>query len=262
MLVSALWHAHTGLQLCPLQGEAYLYLARLCFLEGGDASTKAAYVTQALRLRPYDGEMLFEAGKEALLAGDPTEAQAHWKRCFHAGGFSRIKLVKLLAGHVSLMQLVHSYEPNLSDAQLLYQQYRAIASPAELREFCRWYEQLARQRVEHESPNPLASDPLANTWRFASQMRLELKDHDQSIINARLACQYDPNEYKNHFALVIAALDGRQFEEARTELNWCRQRKPNDKQLQRLFKKAIAGGGALNTTAAAASNSGNDARRQ
>ena len=114
LLYGALWHARTGLQLCPLQGEAYLYLAQLCFLEGGDASAKAAYVAQSLRLRPCDGEVLFEAGREALLAGDPAAAQTHWKRCFHAGGTSRTKLVKLLAGHVSLVQLISSYEPELS----------------------------------------------------------------------------------------------------------------------------------------------------
>ena len=48
-------HARQGLNLCPLRGEGYLYLAELCFLEGGTSETKSAYIDQAINVRPFHG---------------------------------------------------------------------------------------------------------------------------------------------------------------------------------------------------------------
>ena len=118
--------------------------------------------------------------------------------------------------------------------------------------FCHWYEQLAQQQQTVDE----SSKQWASVWRFASRMRRELENYGQAVANARRACQYDPNDYASHYELAIALLGNQQFEQARTALTWCRQRKPNDKQLQRLFKKAIAGSGVLGETTAAARQSG------
>ena len=47
-----------------------MFLGELCFLEGSRNSDKAVYVDQALWVRPFDGSVLFHAGREAWLAGD------------------------------------------------------------------------------------------------------------------------------------------------------------------------------------------------
>jgi O-antigen ligase len=69
-LDKALWHTRRSLELCPLQGQGYLYLAELAFLEQTDRDRPRALIAQALAVRPHDGSVLFKAGEEAALAGD------------------------------------------------------------------------------------------------------------------------------------------------------------------------------------------------
>ena len=52
LLYRALAHAHRAVELCPLEGESYLYLADLCFLDGGSYPAAQAYVDQGLRVHP------------------------------------------------------------------------------------------------------------------------------------------------------------------------------------------------------------------
>ena len=54
--------------LCPLQGEGYLPLVQFAFLDGPEAelTTRAAYLKQALAVRPYHGDVLRTAGVVAL----------------------------------------------------------------------------------------------------------------------------------------------------------------------------------------------------
>ena len=42
LLDKALYHTGRALQLCPLQGQGYLYLADLCFLQGSPAAASEA----------------------------------------------------------------------------------------------------------------------------------------------------------------------------------------------------------------------------
>ena len=235
LLRMALWHAHTGLHLCPLQGEGYIYLARLCFLDGGGTAEKTAFVSQALRLRPYDGEVQFEAGKEALLVGDGVQAQAHWKKCFHAGGMHQRKLVKMLSQHYSLSQWIEEYDPGLRDLENLYHQYKGVAQPGDIERLCDRYEQLAERELTSET-----SERATRVWRFASRLRRETGRHDLAIRNARRACEQDPSHYASHLDLAVALVGGGQLEQARREIKWCHQRKPEDGQLPRLLKAAIS----------------------
>ncbi len=84
-LDKALWHTREALTLCPLQGQGYLYLAELSFLDDVNRRLPAALIDQALAVRPHDGGVLFKAGEEAALAGDAEAAIGYWKRAFHAG---------------------------------------------------------------------------------------------------------------------------------------------------------------------------------
>ena len=69
-LDAALKHCLQALRLCPVQGEGYIYLAELAFLEGPQSLTTDKLVAQALLVRPGEGIVQFAAGKEAALAGD------------------------------------------------------------------------------------------------------------------------------------------------------------------------------------------------
>ncbi len=57
-LHKALNHAHRAVELCPLQGDSYLHLADLCFLDCRPREAVAACVDQGIRVRPYDKQVL------------------------------------------------------------------------------------------------------------------------------------------------------------------------------------------------------------
>ncbi len=58
------------MELCPLEGEAYIYLAELSFLAGEGREARSAYVRQAMQVRPHDPAVRLAAGNESALCGD------------------------------------------------------------------------------------------------------------------------------------------------------------------------------------------------
>jgi len=74
LLRKSLNHAQRAVQLCPLHGEGYIYLADLSFLESNDGLGTHTLVDQALNVRPHSGRVLVAAGIHAALAGDEPEA--------------------------------------------------------------------------------------------------------------------------------------------------------------------------------------------
>lgn len=154
-LHSAWRHARQGLRLCPLQGEGYLYLAELHFLQGpGDEVARPAYLAQALRVRPVDGAVLFEAGRAAvdrarkisrMRGSRPPDAQTvalmakqfeqgmnYWRRSFRSGREHQARLIEALTGRVPVEYFVKTYQPDLYAMRLLRASYCRLGQPEQL----------------------------------------------------------------------------------------------------------------------------------
>lgn len=86
LLYLAFRHARCALKNCPLQGEAYIYLASLCFLEGKGPQAVDDYVAQALRVNPYSGDILFAVGLHEFLSGRLDQALQRWQSTFAFSG--------------------------------------------------------------------------------------------------------------------------------------------------------------------------------
>jgi len=236
LLEKALWHAHRGLQLCPLQGEGYIYLAELCFLEGGRATTRRAYVDQALKVRPYDGDVLLQAGKVASLRGDVAQAIDYWKRCFQSGGIHQLRLVRLLAGRLPLTFVLDQFNPDLSGLKLLYLHYQHVSSPEELQLLSQRYVSRANSDLTREDGNK-----AARAWLFANRMYRDLGDTSRAIHSAQQAYAFSPESYQVRYALAKSLLETKQFSEAETHLRWCLGRKPRSRSLRIFMEAAVKG---------------------
>ncbi|MCB7129575.1 MAG: O-antigen ligase family protein, partial [Candidatus Brocadiales bacterium] len=236
LLEKALWHTHRGLQLCPLQGEGYLYLANLCFLEGGRATSRRAYVDQALKVRPYDGGVLLQAGKVAILAGDVAQAMDYWKRCFQSGGIHQLQLIQLLAGHLPLTFVLDQFNPNLSDMQMLYLRYKRVSSAEELKQLSQRYVSRANSDLTRED-----GKKAARAWLFANRMDRDLGDTDRAIQSAQQAYAFAPGSYQVRYVLARSLLEAKQFSEAETHLRWCLGRKPRNQNLRSFMEAAVKG---------------------
>ena len=151
----ALEHTRRGLALCPLQGEGYLYLAELRFLEGPDSETiRSAYLDQALRVRPFEGSVLFEVGRAAIdravrtlnsAKNAPSDSKAiasfqqefgrglaYWRQSFRGGRTHQKRLIEALAGRVPVAYFVESFQPDLDAMRMLRAAYCWLAQPEQV----------------------------------------------------------------------------------------------------------------------------------
>ena len=233
-LTVALQHVRQAAALCPLQGEVYLYLAELSFLEGPRSPGKAVYTNQALKVRPFDGAVLFAAGQEAVLEGDLNLALKYWQASFAAGAAHQDRLIRALGGQVPVDFFLKTFQPNLATLKRMAAHYRQLDRPDELRLLWRHYarrtEQVARD---------LQGNEAAGLWVEAAGAHRAIDDLPQCIRCLRRAVRCDCLHYGARRALGIYLCDSKEYAEARQHLRWCLQRRPQDEQIRRKLEAAV-----------------------
>jgi O-antigen ligase len=242
-LDAALLHARSALSLCPLQGRGYIYLAKTCFLDGKKGLPKQACISQALRVRPYDGAVVSVAAAEALLEGDTQ----HWlelsKRAFRCGpGYQRELICNLMANVATdgiqgmIDFIITQFQPDLEGLQALYNACSKRAGPELLEPLSRYQ----AQRAEFEARNRKGRGAV-ELWLEAQRLHTQLNNGPQALQCARFALECDRNNYRAHCQLASCLLDQGLFAEAEEHLHWCLQRSPGDKLLEIELKQALKG---------------------
>ncbi len=233
-LDEALQHAHHAAQLGPLQGEAYLILAELAFLEDSEVPARSAYVDQAFRVRPYDGWVLFEIGSEMTLAGRPDLAMEYFKRSFRQGREHQRRLVQVLAGSVPVQEFLREFNPDADAMQLLLTHYTHAGLVDELDAV------LAAHAAACESK--AQSDENANAamyWVYAARSYGKLHNTARRRDCLQHAVAADSTNFGNRLALAQACIEVKDFAEAEKQANWCVQRKPDHPPAKRLLDRAV-----------------------
>ncbi len=252
LLEKARREARAAAAQCPTEGAAYVYLAQLCFLEGGDPTANArAYLKQALAVRPFDGAILLAAANEAVLDGDFDRALELWKRSYRAGRVHQRELVRRLVGQISPQNpaaeidfFLDNFQPDLPILRRLEKAYQDVAPdnvPARLR-------QAYADAVEEEAERLAAAPKAAELWLEARLVRVKLGDQQAAVACLRRALSCDPSSYKAHYRLAIAMLEMQDTAEARRQLEWCLARKPSDRSVRRKLEELLR----LNVTRQAA----------
>ncbi|NIL96136.1 MAG: hypothetical protein GTO62_03080 [Planctomycetales bacterium] len=234
LLDKALWHARRALQLCPLQGEGYIYLAELCFLEGAPRSATSAYVAQALKVRPHEGQVLFLAGKEALLKSDLKSAVGYWRQSFHAGASHQRRLVRLLAGRLPVTFLLENIQPGLDAWESLFAEYERLGQPQPLRQLCDYYVALAEKKREG-----LTGTRAVRLWLTMHRRYRELNEQEAAYACIERAVASDPYNYLARLELAKAELQRGNLRDAETQFRWCLQQRPADRKAKSWLKKAV-----------------------
>jgi O-antigen ligase len=242
-LDASLRHARQALRLCPLQGRAYICLAKLCFLDKAQNPAKQACVDQALRVRPCDGAVVYAAAAEALLAGNTPrwlELSQHIFRCSRE--YQR-QLIGELVNHTppeetqTMIELiVNNFQPDLQALQILHDVCAKRCRAEQLIPLCRYWV----QKTEAEAHG--RNDPqVVALWMQAQRLYAQLDDGQRALACARRALECDPNDYNVHYQLALCLLEQKQYAEAESELHWCLQRNSRDKSLEVKLKEALKG---------------------
>jgi tetratricopeptide (TPR) repeat protein len=229
----ALACARRAVQLCPLQGEGYVYLAELAFLDGGGAARKQAYIDQALRVRPYSGVVLLAAGAEAALAGQEDRALELYRRAFHQEPEQRRRVIQLVASQVPADVFVAEFHPDGEALDELFTFYRHEDRPDDARTVGRQLVESLRRRATHRTGRS-----AARTWERSAEIQLALGDVREAAESLRNSLFHAPEHFERHHRLARLLLESGQFDAAIAELQWCLRRKPNHPQLCRQLESA------------------------
>jgi O-antigen ligase/tetratricopeptide (TPR) repeat protein len=259
LLRKALDQTRHALRLCPLQGKGYLFLAELCFLEGDDDRAKNAYLAQALRVRPYDGEVHLAVAQQALRAGDTARWLEHVHRAYRAGRPYQRRLICDLIGATPVQGLgamigflIDEFHPSVDILRTMYHaaieferaERFAMLAPAD--RLAAWSDVRAQlaplrehlaQSAETEAATKSGTE-AARLWLDAARCYRESADA-RAVACARRAVRCDPNEYDVRYEAALCLIDARELAEAEPHVQWCLERRPDDRALVRRFKEAL-----------------------
>ena len=232
LLDQALKHVHRGLQLCPLQGQGYVYLAELSFLEGTSSRAKGAYIEQALKVRPHHGSVLLAAGREAVLANDLTKALHFWREAFQLGSEYQTTIVRLL-GRMPASFFLENFNPDAIGLRMLFDHYERSGPRDQAETIGRIYVRKVEQQASLET-----GTRAARFWIDAHRIYRFLGDTARATKCVKAAVEAAPRDYHVRRLLAIRLCEQKCFAEAVEPLKWCLHRNPRDKALRKYLSRA------------------------
>ncbi|MBX3435366.1 MAG: O-antigen ligase family protein [Pirellulales bacterium] len=228
LLLQADAHARAAASCCPLEGDAIVQVADLAFLHGRGAETVQAAMNQALRVRPYDGDLLLAVGTEAAVRGDSAEAFELWRRSFAIRGSHRLRIARLVAGNMPPEAWLEWLQPEWDSLPVFW-------STA-----CDRIDDQQRAAILAYGQARLESDLSASTPPFATRARRTLAEMqltaglpEAAAATLELAIAANPNDVPTRRMLGFVLADLQRLPEAEQHLSWCYGRNPNDGGVQR-----------------------------
>ncbi len=237
-LDAAAWHARRALASCPLQGEAYLYLAELSFLDGPSAPGKTACIDQALMVRPFDGTILFAAGQEIASEGDFSRARQLWRASFQAGSMHQERLIKALGvdGNTPAATLIDLLQPGLAGLDRIVTYYRQHPSGDNLSVALDAYAKACERDAHAKTPRQ-----AVEAWINAAKAYQDLHRYAEAVRCLREAVRCNPLGYEARLRLGSCLLEAKDYGEAVIALKWCVQQNPQDRTARDLLERAMDG---------------------
>jgi len=233
-LEAALRDALEAARITPLAGEAWCVIGQLAFLaDRSEAAT--ACVSQALRVRPANAVVLFEAAAQAALDGDHNRAIELWRTSFAADPRQRTRIIALLLPQASSAEVCELLEPDLDGLRAIEAAWAGRESAGELATVRERRLEAALARSRQAQPAE-ASSLLREAARL--HMRLGRPADARAILEA--AVRRDPTSYPTHRALADLLVALGDVPAARRELEWCRLRRPDSQDLRRSLENLRA----------------------
>ncbi len=227
-------HARQALGLCPLLANAYLALATAGFVEGQPAPSPVACVEQALRVRPFDGTVLFEAGQEALLSGDLDRALELWRRSFQCGSYHQQRLFNLLVDRAPAEFFLQTFTMDLAAIKRLAASFVKAGRPDQRQAILRPLAEIARREARQSDPVKAKA-----AWLEAARAHQQIGEMAERLECLQNAVRCDSSDYDSRLALGMALCQANQVAEAKEHLTWCLRRKPRDEKVRSLLDKLL-----------------------
>lgn len=227
-------HARLALAQCPLLANAYLALAAVSFAAEEPAPAVPLCVEQALRVRPFDGTVLFEAGQEAMLAGNADDALTLWRKAFDCGSHYQQRLFDLLVDRVPAEFFLETFTMDWTAIARLQSRYLAADRPDQVQALLRPRAEAARRLAAQSVP-----EKARDAWLDAAHCHRKLDEPAQCVECLRNAVACDSSSFDARLRLGVALIDVNELAEAKEHLSWCLRRKPRDERVRRLLDRLL-----------------------
>lgn len=222
-LIDAHHTTRMALTCAPLQGDAYGYLADLCFLSPPHQRDIPSLMKQSLLLGPNDGGVLFEAGKQALIAGEHEQWLALWKRAYVQPGKQRLQIATQLATRIPASQFLAEFGPDIRSLGPVCQLYRSKGDPADLEVLAEYTVAIA----EELGSSPHGAKASAQAYLLASRIEQQLKRNENAVIFAGRALDLLPTDLTMRQNMAAACMQAEDYKKAIPHIKWCLSRRPD-----------------------------------
>ena len=230
----ALGHCRRALELCPLQGYGYMYLAQLSFLDESQPEAKWQQLEQAVKLRPYDPHIRFVVGRQSLADGDIQQAMTHWREAFQRHtGYQKL-ISQILSTHLPARLVIEQMQPDVQGLRLLRQQYSEKTQPDDYLYVQRAFA-VASVKQAGSTSNAQAIEHLIS----AHHTFQHIGELDRAWKCLAAAERIDSHSYDVRYALGRWFFSQNKFDEAAEHFAWCARQKPNDKSVQAWAEDAV-----------------------
>ena len=226
-------HAGRCVDLSPLEGRAYVYLAELCFLEGSDDDSRQALLAQAQSVRPYDAQVLFAAGQFRFQQADMEGALACWKQAYHRSRVWERAVTNSLVHILPAQEFLAEFQPDWLALRQLRHQLKATGHPG--------YELILRRLAEATVERAESVDPeqAAALLVEAYHEFIELNDPEAALRCALAAVSKQPSSFEARLRAGQCLHVQGHHDQAVQELRWCLRRKPHHELTAGLLRAAI-----------------------
>lgn len=210
----------------PFQGEAWCVLANLAFLESFEPQLPQQCVAQALVVRPHSGTVLFEAARQAELDGDPDQAVAYWRECFHVSSEHQTMILNLLRTKISATEAMAMLTPDLAGLRAIDSVWSQQSTAEDMRSVRerRLKEVLAAAEA---SQAPKQSSQRCTLFCEAGNLFRTLGDNKQASLAMQAAIKANPSHYGVRLACVDLAISLDDPDTAKQHLDWLLLRRPD-----------------------------------
>lgn len=232
-LIAARAHARRAVELCPLEGRGYVYLSELAFLDLKSIPLQRQLVQQAARVRPFDPHVMFAAGQLEWQSGDPDGALAHWKQAYQRSRVWEATVTDALVNILPAEEFIATFQPDWTALRVLRHRLRGTSHPG----YAVILRRLAEETVLQAQSE--TAERSADLWLEAGQEFEELQETELATDCALAAVAAHPGSYETHFRAGRMLLQSGRFQEAAEELRWCRQRRPDDRQVAEFLAQAM-----------------------
>ncbi|MCA9263659.1 MAG: O-antigen ligase family protein [Planctomycetales bacterium] len=226
-------HLVSSITMNPLEGRGYLLLAQVAFLEGVGTSGNTRLMHQAELVRPYDGGVAFEIGREAILAGQMEKGLIYWKRAYQQTDDYRESITAFFAASMEAALFIDYFEPDEMGTQMLFTVYRQNGREDQARIVGPML--LDRQLTQAKAA---VGRNAARHWEKARAMYRYLGDNERALQCAQSAVESEPQRYQARFLLAHEYMVSNRWSDAVAELQWCVGRRPHDEELKTKLERA------------------------